>query len=472
MTTSNLRRRGQTWYARLSVPRALQKQLGREEFVRSLRTRDLAEANRRKHAVLSELQEELQQAVRLAHGAAGSLEQVEAAAEVMSAQVERGEVDPDASDVAMGIVVDQFLDHHARLSGRDAAGDPAALPSGSVETIQRAFRRARGQRVDLLSKAADAHLAELEAAGRRAQTIIEKRRHLDEFRTWLQRDVEVSTITRAMAVAYLERNLLNRGHAPKTTEDILGNLSAFFNQLLKRGRVATNPFAALAGSLPKPKRGVAPRRDKWTKDELSKLLLGADGLPTDDPLWALAAISLYSGMRIEEIASLRVDDVSEASLRIIEGKTEAGRRKVPIHPVIAPLIVRLKAAAAEDYLIPGLRSAGPDNKRGKLASKRFGYFIHTTMKLRSQLTFHSLRNTFISQCEVAGLPESTTKLIVGHERESMTYGHYSRGLPIEELAKAIKRVGFGELDHAIKAKAGKVALTRRSKARTRRRLSA
>jgi integrase len=466
VTTANLRRRGQTWYARLSVPRALQNQLGREEFVRSLKTRDLAEANRRKHAVLSELQAELQQAVRLAQGAAGSLERIEAAAESMRVQVERGEVDADASEVAMGIVVDEFLDHHALRSGRTESGHPTELPVGATDTIQRAFRQARGHRVDLLSKAVDTHLAELEAAGRRGQTIIEKRRHLNEFRTWLQRDVEVSSITRATAVSYLERNLLNRGHAPKTTEDILGNLSAFFNQLLKRGRVPSNPFAALAGSLPKPKRGVAPRRDKWATDELSKLLVGSSGLPSDDALWSLAAISLYSGMRIEEIASLRVEDVSAVSLKVVEGKTQAGRRDVPIHPVIEPLIARLKANATDEYLVPGLRSVGPDQKRGKLVSKRFGYFIHSKMKLRPQLTFHSLRNTFISQCEVAGLPESTTKLIVGHERESMTYGHYSRGLPMEELTKAVSRVGYGHLDLAIKKKASVVALTKRSKART------
>jgi hypothetical protein len=29
--------------------------------------------------------------------------------------------------------------------------------------------------------------------------------------------------------------------------------------------------------------------------------------------------------------------------------------------------------------------------------------------------------------EAAGVPESTTKLIIGHKRPSLTYGHYSKG---------------------------------------------
>ena len=56
MVTSNLKRRHQTWYARLTVPPALRARLdGRTEYVRSLKTRDLREANQLKHRVLAEL---------------------------------------------------------------------------------------------------------------------------------------------------------------------------------------------------------------------------------------------------------------------------------------------------------------------------------------------------------------------------------------------------------------------------------
>ncbi|MHC2665997.1 hypothetical protein ACVIYH_001806 [Bradyrhizobium diazoefficiens] len=38
--------------------------------------------------------------------------------------------------------------------------------------------------------------------------------------------------------------------------------------------------------------------------------------------------------------------------------------------------------------------------------------------------------------------ESTVKLLVGHKRTSMTYGHYSKGQRVN-LREAIKKVDYG-----------------------------
>ena len=39
--------------------------------------------------------------------------------------------------------------------------------------------------------------------------------------------------------------------------------------------------------------------------------------------------------------------------------------------------------------------------------------------------------------------ESTAKLLVGHKRVSMTYGHYSKGQRVN-LRKAIEKLDYGE----------------------------
>src|ERR1044071_3332574 len=57
LDTKNLKRRHQTWYARVAVPPSLQSILGKAEIVRSLGTRDLREANRKKHRVLADITE-------------------------------------------------------------------------------------------------------------------------------------------------------------------------------------------------------------------------------------------------------------------------------------------------------------------------------------------------------------------------------------------------------------------------------
>jgi hypothetical protein len=43
--------------------------------------------------------------------------------------------------------------------------------------------------------------------------------------------------------------------------------------------------------------------------------------------------------------------------------------------------------------------------------------------------FHSLRNTFIEVMEGSGVPESTVQLIVGHARQSLTFGSKGKGYP-------------------------------------------
>ena len=56
-------------------------------------------------------------------------------------------------------------------------------------------------------------------------------------------------------------------------------------------------------------------------------------------------------------------------------------------------------------------------------------------------TFHELRNTFVEAMEAAEISESTTKLIIGHARASMTYGRYSKGQRVQ-LRDAINKLRY------------------------------
>ena len=79
-------------------------------------------------------------------------------------------------------------------------------------------------------------------------------------------------------------------------------------------------------------------------------------------------------MRREEIARLTVADVIEdGALVVREGKTAAVVRRIPIHPVLQPLIDRLIATSNDGYLIPGLLTGGADSKRGHYLGKRFSH---------------------------------------------------------------------------------------------------
>ncbi len=57
--TDYLKLRGRTWYVRVQVPPRLWKKAGTREYVRSLRTGDLNEANKLKHAHIAALKRKI-----------------------------------------------------------------------------------------------------------------------------------------------------------------------------------------------------------------------------------------------------------------------------------------------------------------------------------------------------------------------------------------------------------------------------
>jgi integrase len=158
--------------------------------------------------------------------------------------------------------------------------------------------------------------------------------------------------------------------------------------------------------------------------------------------------------------------VVSSVLHVREGKSAAAVRDVPVHPVIAPVVSQLVKTATDGWLVPGLLTGGRDARRSAGASKRFGWHLRHHLKLTDPtLTFHGFRHSFTNRCEIAGVPEPTTKLLTGHARGSLTYGHYSKGLPVTELAKAVAQVTYGAADALVKRTAGKVQITVRSRRR-------
>lgn len=193
------------------------------------------------------------------------------------------------------------------------------------------------------------------------------------------------------------------------------------------------------------------------------------GIPIKDPLWTLCAMGAYTGMRREEIARLTVADVAEdGALVVREGKTAAAVRRIPIHPVLRPLVDRLIMTTNDGYLIPGLLTGGTDSKRGHYLGKRFSN-IRRKLGLDSpQTVFHSFRNALAQRCEDKEVPESTTELIGGWSRgRRMSYGLYSPGPSFETLRRASAKVSYGEVDDLVRTLGPRVVITKVSKRRVR-----
>lgn len=454
MDRKNLKLRHLTWFVRVTVPPSVRDVIGKSELVRSLKTRDLREANRRKHAVIAELLEEIERAKPKT--ITDPADRLIAEAERLRVGIERGTVDPEtASDI-----LDATREH---LLGEDER---------AARTSRLAYRVLSGERVHLWDSMVALYINECRKT-LRAHTVRKYRRALDTFGDWHGRKADIGSITKRTAGSYVTEKLLTRDLAPKTLADEVAALSAFGSWLEARGYVDASPFRGLLGSVRKtPTRGERPRRRPWTDNELAKLL---ENLKPTDNLWSLTALAMYTGARIEELCQLKTGDVDigndgrPIAIHIREGKTEAARRRIPVHPVIAPLVKRLVEHADDNgYLIPDLLITGDDGKRSVLVSKRFGYACERAGLTDPALTFHSLRNTFAQRLENAGVPHETAKLLTGHKRRDMAYGVYSPGPNWDRLVDAIGKVTYGVAEETVKAIAPTVTIETRPRRRRRR----
>ena len=146
-------------------------------------------------------------------------------------------------------------------------------------------------------------------------------------------------------------------------------------------------------------------------------------------------------MRLDEICRLKHKNIFDDLFHIYEGKTEAARRVVPVHPVWKKIIVS-NDSDEEEYILKGLVSGGYDKKRSGNFQKR-----HTRTRIKVNLpkgvVFHSLRNTVITKLHNNLIPLYNVEQIVGHKQRSVAFGVYSGGLAVEKLREIINGISYG-----------------------------
>jgi integrase len=190
---------------------------------------------------------------------------------------------------------------------------------------------------------------------------------------------------------------------------------------------------------PQSKAKSARKQDRapYTDSDYRRLLKGSEGDPVLNDLIRLGA---YTGCRIEELCSLKLVDVSSEAISIVDPKTPAGKREIPLHKEIRQLVARLKDTSTDGYLISGLGFNKYGN-RSNAVGKRFGR-LKRKLGFGPSHVFHSFRNTLARKLEEAGIPENIAARIVGHEFSTMTYGLYSGGVSLEVKQEAINEIGY------------------------------
>ena len=166
-------------------------------------------------------------------------------------------------------------------------------------------------------------------------------------------------------------------------------------------------------------------------------LLGATKSQAQKDIMLIAA---YTGMRVEEAASLRTEnvDLSKGVLRVVDGKTAASNRSIPISNQIAGL---LKSRMGEEYVFPELKLSEATGRRGNSVSVRFTQ-ARKKLGLPNTIVFHSLRKMFITCLHEERVAVDVIKRLVGHADQDITTGLYSDAGLWPEMVSAIEKVAY------------------------------
>ena len=138
---------------------------------------------------------------------------------------------------------------------------------------------------------------------------------------------------------------------------------------------------------------------------------------------------------------MKVAQVKGHYFSVEDAKTAAGWRDVPIHRELAQTMTRLiDGKKPEDYVLASLTS-NKYGDRSNAIGKRFGR-LKTKLGFGPERVFHSIRKTVVTMLENAGVPENVVADIVGHEKNTMTYGLYSGGLSLAVKREALAKLAY------------------------------
>ncbi|MCJ2025032.1 tyrosine-type recombinase/integrase [Methylobacterium sp. J-067] len=306
------------------------------------------------------------------------------------------------------------------------------------------------------------------------------RRALARLEAWCGRTripKSVEAITQRMAGRYIHDQFVSERVDVNTANKDLSCLRSYWKWLGKRHGTKENPWTGQSLEKPKLRREAASARKRpFTDEEVRRLLAGIRSRRERE----FSMMSALSGLRLEEVAGLRVGDCANGCLKVTDAKTPSGLRTIPAHPALSELIAsRSTGKAPDEFLFEDLEEQREGSKRDRSAPvsqaftrerRRLGVDERASLTQRqSNVDFHSWRRWFVRKA-VEGLERGakgftawTIANVVGHKAEDgtldgialplgMTMGRYAGTTSMEAMracveAVVLPKINSGETIH-------------------------
>lgn len=491
---NNLELQGGTWHVRLAIPADVQKAFGgRKVLSKSLETRHRSEAMNRRLPYLAQWKAEIAAAriqseqykeiwrPQLAEWGHEVDKHISARfMEVAKGARKAKELTPEGREAAKQKVLEELYEEAAALEALDVPGvialidkSRSKMPASPLERVQHNSGFMRELMTNLTvshyslneNEAAEATAISLDPHSYKPKSPITKPRlaafrlaregqkisdkNVDQQESKLQKlSAFLGETGKPLDFDCVAAWLDSLGVASKTKAQYINAGATFWKWAMKYDvkwredfKGAANPFENHDLPQTRGREKADAQRLDFNLSDLSKLhnAAQAKGL---DTLADLILLATYTGARIEELCQLSTENVVTVdqvpSFDIVDSKTVAGIREVPIHPALKDLVQRLVNESQDGFLV----SSASKNKYGNrsdLHSKAFGR-LKKSLGFGERHVFHSIRKTAITQLVRADVPGPLIAELVGHETGTMTYDIYSQGASAAQKLAAISKI--------------------------------
>lgn len=291
-------------------------------------------------------------------------------------------------------------------------------------------------------------------------TLSKTRKAVELFLNYLRKkDVELNDINRTTVTGWLDH--LQETKAVQTVANYLSAMANILDLASSRYQDAppleSNVFRG-------HKLNTAQSRQSYeafTDVEITKLISAFNELGEDE-LRDVTAIAAYSGMRINEIASLKSENIREVEgvlcFEVLEGKTANASRLIPCHSAIKTMVLERCHKPHNGFLFYRASvTKREDGKRSSWHVNRFGRLKRDILPGQENKVFHSIRHLVaqtmdrggVGFAELKPVPEDRIALLLGHSRgETESFKTYSKNAasPVE-LRQYIELLRYPEIEN-------------------------
>jgi integrase len=287
-------------------------------------------------------------------------------------------------------------------------------------------------------------------------------------------DLEVTTITRPMMIALRESLLrvppnfykknpgkslkvaltssTEQGISIKSVNKHVARIGSLLKYCHEQGIITNNPATGLQIA---EKQRADEERSAYSLADIKNIV---NNLPIDignpERYW-IPLIGLCSGMRLNEICQLHIEDVVK-----IEGywcfdingagtkrlKNTASARVVPVHPILISIGLMEFIAKLKEVNHPRLwmnlahiNLHGYTNSIGKWYARYNREYVTEDPKK----VFHSFRHNLADMLKQKGVSEALIAEILGHAHKSITSSRYGKRYQPKVLLEALVQLDYG-----------------------------